>query len=181
MSFGIRINISTAAMEDIYERLCWVYTTLRNTLVFDHRGVPHNLMLIADLSRGKIPYPEQFSEKPDDEQETLIQDLLSKDIICTRTDWIKLGRDPSNLETSRYEDGDEKFISVGGVLYKNPMGRAGCYIRMVQEFPMYLLEPSNRVIGYVLGRAFEPLAPPSAHITLSCLLELQRIEITLQN
>ncbi len=111
----------------------------------------------------------------------MIRDLRLKDILCTRTDWINLGRDPSNLEICRYEYGDEKFISVEGVPYKNPMMRAGCYIRMVQEFPIYLLEPSNRVIGNVLGRAFEPLAPPSAHITLSWLLELQRIEIALQN
>ncbi len=52
---------------------------------------------------------------------------------------------------------------------------------MVQEFPIYLLEPSNRVIGDVLGRAFEPLAPPSEHITLSWLWELQRIDFALQN
>ena len=133
-------------MEDIYERLCWVYTTLRNTLLFDHRGVPRNLMFITDLSRGKIPYPEQFSKKPDYEQETLIRDLGFKDILCTRTDWINLGRDPSNLEICLYEDGDEKFISVEGGPYKNPMEGAGCYIRMVTESPIYLLEPSNRVI-----------------------------------
>ncbi len=146
MSFGIRINIATAALEDIYERLCWVCSTLRNTLVFDHRGVPHNLMYITDLSRGKFPYPEQFSEEPDYEQETLIRDLLLTDILCKRTDWIILGRDPSNLEICQYEDGDEKFISFEGVTCKNPMGRAGCYIRMVQEFSIYLLEPSNRDI-----------------------------------
>ncbi len=52
---------------------------------------------------------------------------------------------------------------------------------MVQEFPLYLLEPSNCVIGDVLGRALDPLAPPSVHITLSWLWELQRIEIALQN
>ncbi len=143
MSFCIRINIATAAMEDIYERLCWVYTTLRNTLVFDHRGVPHNLMFITDLSRGKIPYPEQFSKKPDYEQEIVIRDLPLKDILSTRTDWINLGRDLSNLETCQYEDGDEKFILVEGVPYQNPMGRAGSCIRTVQEFPIYLLEPSN--------------------------------------
>ncbi len=33
------VNNATVAMEDIYERLCWGYTTLRNTLVFDHKGV----------------------------------------------------------------------------------------------------------------------------------------------
>ncbi len=54
MSFRIRINIATTAMEDIYEKLCLVCTILRNTLVIDHRGVdhrgvPHNLMYITDL------------------------------------------------------------------------------------------------------------------------------------
>jgi hypothetical protein len=98
MSFGIRINIATAAMKDIYESLCWVYTTLRNTLVFDHRGVSHDLMFIIDLSRGKIPYPEHFSKKSDYEQESLVRDLLLKDIVCTRTDLIDLGRDPSNVD-----------------------------------------------------------------------------------
>ena len=44
----------------------------------------------------------------------MIRDLMLKDILCTRTDWINLGRDPSNLETCWYEDGDEKFISVEG-------------------------------------------------------------------
>ncbi len=95
-----------------------------------HRGVPHNLMYRTDLSRGKIPYPEQFSKKPDYEQETLIRDLRLRDILCTKTDWINLGRDPSNLEIYQYEDhdGDEKFMSVEGVPYKNPIWRAGCYI-----------------------------------------------------
>jgi hypothetical protein len=122
MSFGKRINIAIVAMEDIYERLCLVYTTLRNTLVFDHRGVPYNLMYITDLSRGKIPYPEQFSKKPDYEQEALIQDLLLNDILCTRTNWIKLGSDQSNLEQCLYEDEDEKYISIEGIPYKSACG-----------------------------------------------------------
>ncbi len=115
MLFGIRINIATAAMEDMYERLCWLYTTLRNPLVFGHRGVSHDLMFMTDLSRGKIPYPEHFSKKPDYWQESLIQDLLLKDILCTRTDWNNLGKDLSNLEICLYEDGDEKFMSVEAV------------------------------------------------------------------
>ncbi len=61
------------------------------------------------------------------------------------------------------------------------MRRAGYIIQMAQEFPIYLLEPSNRVISEVLGRAFEPLAPPSTQVTLSWLRELQCIEIALQN
>ena len=104
-----------------------------------------------------------------------------KDVLCTRTDWINLGRDLSNLETFWYEDGSEKFISIEGVPYQNPMEKIPCYVTKIQEFPICLLEPSNRVIRDVLGRAFEPLAPPSSNITLFWLRELQRIEIALQN
>jgi hypothetical protein len=83
----------------------------------------------------------------------------------------------------RYVDGDEKYISIEGVPYQNLMLRAGHLIKMVQKLPTsgYLLEPSNQVIGDVLGRAFEQLAPPSAHVTLSWLRELQRTEIAVQN
>ncbi len=83
MSFGIRINIATAAMEDIFERLCWVYTTMRNTVIYHHKGDSHHLSDISDLSIGKIPFPEQFSQKPDYEQNS--RDLEMKDILCTRT------------------------------------------------------------------------------------------------
>ncbi len=92
----------------------------------------------------------------------MFRDLRMKDILCTMLDWINLGRDLSKLELCQYEDGDEKYISVEGVQYQKPMRRAGYIIRMLQEFPIYLLEPSNRVISDVLGRASEPLAPPSA-------------------
>ena len=57
----------------------------------------------------------------------MIQDLQLKDIICTRTNRINLGRDPFNLEICRYEDGDEKLMSVEGVSYQDPVGRiASC-------------------------------------------------------
>ncbi len=104
-----------------------------------------------------------------------------KYFLCTRMDWINVGRDPSSLELCRYEDGDEKYISIEGIPYQNPMHRAGYLIEMVQKFRTYLLEPSNQVIGDVLGRAFEPLAPPSTQVTLFWLRELQRIEISLLN
>ena len=52
MPFGTRVNFETAVIKDIYERLCWVYTTLRNTLVFDHKGKPHYLFdIISKLGR----------------------------------------------------------------------------------------------------------------------------------
>jgi hypothetical protein len=40
-----------------------------------------------------------------------------------------------------------------GIPYQNPVSRAGYLIKRVQDFSTYLLEPSNRVIGDVLGRA----------------------------
>jgi hypothetical protein len=85
-------------MEGIYERMCWVYNTLCNTMLYDHKGEAHHLSYISELSIGKIPYPEQFSKRPDYEQNSLIRDLMMKEILCTRTDWINQGRDPSNLE-----------------------------------------------------------------------------------
>jgi hypothetical protein len=38
MSFGIPMNVATAAMEEIFERLCWIYITVKNTLVYHHVG-----------------------------------------------------------------------------------------------------------------------------------------------
>ncbi len=150
MPFGIRINIATAAMEDIYERLCWVYTTLHYTMIYDHKGEAQYLVYISELLKGKIPYPEQFSKKPDYEQGSLILDLRMKDILCTRTDWINHERDPSGLEICQYADGDEKYISIEGIPYQDPVHRPGYLIRRVQSFPTYLLEPSYRVIGVIL-------------------------------
>jgi hypothetical protein len=97
MSFGVPVNIATAAMEEIYERLCWLYTTVQNTLVYDYRGNNYNLSDLTELSEGKIPYPQQFANKPDYEQKSL-QALRMKDVLCTRSDLINHGRDPSTLE-----------------------------------------------------------------------------------
>ena len=65
MSFCISINIATAAMEEIYERLCWIYITVKNTLVYDHVANTYHLSERTELSEGRIPYPEQFANKLD--------------------------------------------------------------------------------------------------------------------
>ncbi len=93
MSFGISINLSTAAMEEIYERLCWIYITVKNTLVYDHVGNTYHLSELTELSEGRIPYPEQFANKlaRDYEQKSLLQDLQMIDIL--RTNWIKQGEE----------------------------------------------------------------------------------------
>ncbi len=76
ISFGISINIATAAMEEIYKRLCWTYNTVKNTPVYDHVGNAYHLSDQTELSEGRIPspYPEQFANTPDYEQKSLLQD-----------------------------------------------------------------------------------------------------------
>jgi hypothetical protein len=86
----------TAAMEEIYERLCWIYTTVQTSFVYDHLGNTYYLSDLTELSEGKILYPEQFANKPDYEQNSLLQNLQMKDVLCTRSDWIKQGRNPSD-------------------------------------------------------------------------------------
>ncbi len=68
MSFGIPVNSATATMEEIYELLCWLYTTVQNTFVYDHSGGPYYPSDLTELSEGKILYLEQFADKPDYEQ-----------------------------------------------------------------------------------------------------------------
>ncbi len=94
MSFGIPINIMTVAMEEIYERLCWKYITV-NTLVYYHVRNTYHLsdIMITEISEGRIPYPEQLADKPDYEQKSLLQDLRMKDVLHTRTNWIKQGEE----------------------------------------------------------------------------------------
>ncbi len=100
-----------------------------------------------------------------------------KDVVCTRSDWINQGRDLSTLEICQYADGEEKYISIQGTPFRYPVHKAGYVIRTVQRFPTYLLEPSNRVIGDIMGRAFKPLAPPAAQVTLFWVQELQQCNV----
>ena len=92
MSFSNPINIATATMEQIYERLCWVYATLRSTVIFDAIGNSYQLSVITQLTREMIPQPELFHEMVDYKQTSIIQNLQTKDVLCTRTDWARIGR-----------------------------------------------------------------------------------------
>ena len=87
MSFSNPINIATATMEQIYERLCQVYAALRSTVIFDAIGNSYQLSVITQLTRGKLPYPERFYEMVDYKQTSIIQNLQTRDVLCTRTDW----------------------------------------------------------------------------------------------
>jgi hypothetical protein len=91
MPFGISINIATAAKEGIYKRLCWIYITAItvNTLVYGQVGNTYHHSELTELLGGRIPSREQFANKLDYEQKSLLQDLPMKDVL--RTNWIKQG------------------------------------------------------------------------------------------
>jgi hypothetical protein len=38
---------------------------------------------------------ERFVNKPDYEQTSILKDLQITDVLCSRTTWINLGRDPA--------------------------------------------------------------------------------------
>ena len=81
MPFSNPINVATASMEHIYERLCWIYATFRSTFVYDAIGQPYPLSDITQLSRAKISYPELFNEMIDYKQNELVQELQMKDVL----------------------------------------------------------------------------------------------------
>ena len=60
MVFSNPINIATATLEQIHERLCWIYSALRSTVVFDVIGKSNPLSDITQFTRGKIPCPESL-------------------------------------------------------------------------------------------------------------------------
>ena len=113
MSFSNPINIATATMEQIYERLCWVYAALRSTVIFDAIGNSYQLSVITQLTRGKIPYPERFYEMVDYKQTSIIQNLQTKDVLCTRTDWARIGRLYHTMPEYYDEEGQELFYQHG--------------------------------------------------------------------
>ena len=80
MSFSNPINAATASMEQIYERLCWLYATFRSTFVYDAIGKSYLLSDITQLTRAKIPFPERLDEMIDYKQNIVIQDLQMKDV-----------------------------------------------------------------------------------------------------
>jgi hypothetical protein len=92
MSLGIPNNFATAAMEEIYKRLCWICINVK-TLVYDHVGNTYQLSDLTELSEGRIPNPAQLYKKPVFEQKSLLQDLRMIDILYTRTNWIKQGEE----------------------------------------------------------------------------------------
>ena len=180
MSFSNPINIATATMEQIYERLCWVYAALRSTVIFDAIGNQYQLSVITQLTRGKISYPERFYEMVDYKQTSIIQNLQMKDVLCTRTDWAKLGRMYSTMPEYYEEQGQELFISMEGAPIREPEIIAKQIILQLNNFPIYLLAASNTMIGKIVSNAFDVIAQP-ARASVFWIHELQQTEAVFQN
>jgi hypothetical protein len=111
--FGISINIATGAMEELYERLCWIYITVKNTLVDDHVGNTYHLSELTKISEGRIPYPEQFAYKLHYGQKSLLQDLRMKDVL--RTKWIKQGKESLQQVVSIFRE--ESLLQIVSGIY----------------------------------------------------------------
>ena len=180
MVFYNPINIATATMEEIYERLCWVYSAFRSTVIFDAIGNPHQLSVLTQLTRGKIPYPDRFCEMYDYIQSGIVQKLQVKDVLCTKTDWLKIGRIYHTMPEYYDEQGQELYISMEGAPLREPENIAKQLILQLNNFPIYLLAAANAMIGKIVTNAFEIIAPP-ARVSVFFLHELQRTEAVFQN
>ena len=118
----------------------------------------------------------------DYKQNQVVQELQMTDVLCPREDWISSGRLDYTIRDDHDEEGQELFISMEGVSYREPDVTAKQLLYHVRKFPIYLLAPSNMIIGKIVSSAFEVMAPPRAsRATLSWVRELQRAEVALQS
>jgi hypothetical protein len=113
--FCISINIVTAAMKNIYERLCWLYVITRSTLVCDAIGNSYPLSVLTELSENQIPYLENFVNQSDYGQKSILKDLQMKVVPCARTTGVIQGRYPATMAGLRDAKGIERFIVREGV------------------------------------------------------------------
>ena len=160
-------------MEQIYERLCWLYATFRSTFLFDAIGNPYPLSDITQLTRAKIPYSERFDEMIDYKQNEVIQDLQMKNLLCTREDWISRGRLDHTIRDDRDDEGQDLFIRRCFLSWTRRYRKEDndpC-----EKISIYLLAPRNMIIWKLVSNAFKGIAPPRRS-TLSWLHELNEVK-----
>ena len=146
MSFSNPINIATASVECIYERLCWLYASFRSTFVYNANGQSYPLSDITQLSRAKIPFPERFDEMIDYQQNAFIQGLLMKDVLCTRQDWASIGRHYYAVPEYYAEQGQKLFVRMEGAPLREPEIIAKQIILQLNNFPIYFLGASSTTV-----------------------------------
>ena len=146
----------------------------------DAIGNSYQLLVLTQLTRGKIPYPERFNEMRDYVQTGIVQNLQTNDVLCTKSDWVKIGRLYHTMPEYYDEQGQELFISIEGAPIREPEIIAKQLILQLNNFPIYLLAAANTMIGKIVTDAFDVIAPP-ARVSVFFLHELQRTEAVLQN
>ena len=139
MSFSNPINIATASVESIYERLCWLYASFRSTLVYNANGQSYPLSDITQLSRAKIPLPERFDKMIDYQQNEVVHDLKMEDVLCTWKYWVSRGRLEDTMRDDRASKGRLLYITMEGVAYRDPETAANQLLHHLKKFPVYLL------------------------------------------
>ena len=118
----------------------------------------------------------------DYQQNAFIQNLQTKDDLCTRKDWAKIGSLYYAMPAHYDEQGQELFISMVGAPLREPEIIAKQIILQLNNFQIYLLAASNlnTMIGKIVSNAFDVIAPP-ARVSVFWLHELQRTEAVFQN
>ncbi len=89
-------------------------------------------------------------------------------------------KDLSTLEICLYADGDERYISIEGIPYKEPAQSWTRYWKGSEISALFAGAQQLSYRGYY-GKSFELLAPPDAQVTLFWVRQLQHIEVALQN
>ena len=67
MAFS-QVDLSSATLEELFQRLAWYNATTKHTIVYDAMGNCHQLSKRTQLSQGKIPFPPCFPQMREFEQ-----------------------------------------------------------------------------------------------------------------
>ena len=113
-------------------------------------------------------------------QTGIVQNLQINDVLCTKSDWARIGRLYHTMPEYYDEQGQELFISMEGAPIREPAIIAKQLTLQLNNFPIYLLAAANTMIGNIVTDAFDIIAPP-ARVSVFFLHELQRTEAVLQN
>ena len=76
------INLNNAKLEEKYDSMVWLYTTVRYARLFDANRFCYQSSQPAQLTRGYNPYPERFDQMICIEQNAILQNLSEQDICC---------------------------------------------------------------------------------------------------
>ena len=104
MSFS-PVNLSIAKLEELFQRLAYINAVAKYAGIYDTIGNAHQLLILIQLSRGKIPFSPPYLRMQDYEQNAILQSMKVQDLCCTYKDWIQRGRTPDSVYDKRDSQG----------------------------------------------------------------------------